>query len=64
MRSRITDIENDLAVLDVLMRHADSIDRSINDDMGRVTVVGHPFVHRSAFCFFPGTKLTTLLRSI
>jgi hypothetical protein len=29
----------------VLRRHADAVDRSVDDDVRRMAVVNHPFVH-------------------
>jgi hypothetical protein len=43
----VADIQDNLAILDVLARHIDPIDGSIDDYMGCVTVVAHPLVHRT-----------------
>jgi len=45
--SRVTDVEDDLAVLDVFSRHGNAINGGIDDDVGRMTVIAHPFVHRT-----------------
>ena len=45
MRRRLTDIQNDPAILDMLSRYVDTIEGRVNNDMWRVSVVAHPFVH-------------------
>jgi len=45
VRSRFADIKDDLAILDVFARHADTIDRRVYHDVRSVLIVPHPFVH-------------------
>lgn len=43
----VADIKDYFAVFDVLPRHADTVDRSVDDDVRRMAIVDHPFVHRT-----------------
>lgn len=66
MSRGLTDIQNDLAIFDMLARHADSVDAGIDNDVGCVAIVTHPLVHRADqvgpfrsawirhFCYKPG----------
>ena len=45
VRSRMTDVQNDLAVFDMLTRYGNPINGRIDDDMRCVAVVAHPFMH-------------------
>jgi len=45
MSGRVTDIEDDLAVFDVLTRHADTFNGRIDDYVRRAAVITHPLVH-------------------
>src|SRR5690606_12750003 len=47
MRRRVTDIEDDLAVLDMLPRHGNAIYRGVDHYVRRVSIVAHPFMHRA-----------------
>jgi len=44
---RITNIQDDLAIFDVLDRHADTVERCIDDYVRRKAVITHPLVHRA-----------------
>ena len=45
-RRRRADVEHDLAVLDVRLRHEDTLTFGVDDEMRREAVVEHPLVHR------------------
>ena len=45
-RSRVRDVEHDLAVLHVLLRDFDAVAAGVDDEMRGEAVVDHPFVHR------------------
>ena len=45
MCSRFADVQDYLAVLNMLTRHADTVNRRVNDYVRRVTVVAHPLMH-------------------
>jgi len=47
MRGGLADIQNDLAILYVFGRNADTVDAGINYYMRRIAIIAHPFVHRS-----------------
>lgn len=46
-RRRVTDIENEFIVRNVLLRNLQIIGAGIKDNIGRQVVIGHPRVHRA-----------------
>ncbi len=47
MGGRFADVQDNLAVFDMLRRHAYVGAGGVDDNVRRLRIVGHPFVHRT-----------------